>query len=166
VGNDALEAQRKRAEYLSRANYVRLHSAESNVLPFAAPVAPQSERKSIQVEVDAYINNLELAKRCRKSVNDKRKFLTAFIGTIGKTYVGEYNRDDVLKFRNERMKKYEPKSVDTQMMTVVTFFNKWAKVKLGMEKSDWPEYVTNDPEPYSHEEIVALEAHSTGKPIC
>jgi len=59
------------------------------------------------------------------------------------------------------MAEYEPKSVDTAMMTVVTFFKQWL-VKLEMQKSDWPEYGTNPPEPYSDEEIVAMERVTTG----
>jgi integrase len=159
VGDDPLEAQRKRAEYLTRVNYKRLHS-ESTVLPFAAL---QRERKSIQDEAEAYLADLELAQRPRKSVNDKRKFLAAFVQIVGKTFVDEYDRNDVLKFRKARLLNYGPKSVDTQMMAVVTFFNKHLKVKLGMEASDWPEYSPNDPEPYSHAEIVAMEAHTRGK---
>jgi hypothetical protein len=62
------------------------------------------------------------------------------------------------------MQEYEPKSVDTMMMCVVTFFNRWLKIKLGMEESDWPEYNENDPEPYLNEEIVAMERVSTGVP--
>jgi len=159
VGNDALEAQRKRGEYLTHNEYARLHAA-SNVVPITAL---QSETKLIQTEVDAYLANLELAKQVKKSVSDKRKFLTAFITIAGKKYVDEYDRDDRLRFRNQRMKDYEPKSVDTQMMCVVTFFNKWLKIKLGMEKSDWPEVKIPDPEPFSREEIVAMEKRSTGK---
>jgi len=45
VGDDPLEAQRKRAEYLTRANSKRLHP-ESTVLPFAAR---QREGKSIRL---------------------------------------------------------------------------------------------------------------------
>jgi len=112
VGNDALEAQRKRGEYLTHNEYARLHAA-SNVVPITAL---QSETKLIQTEVDAYLANLELAKQVKKSVSDKRKFLTAFITIAGKKYVDEYDRDDRLRFRNQRMKDYEPKSVDTQMM--------------------------------------------------
>jgi hypothetical protein len=51
-------------------------------------------------------------------------------------------------------------------MAVVTFFNRWLRVKLGMEKSDWPEYSENGPEPYSDEEVVALESYTRGKINC
>ncbi len=74
----------------------------------------------------------------------------------------EFDRDDVLAFRNKLMAEYEPKSVDTAMMTVVTFFKQWLQVKLEMHKSDWPEYATNPPEPYSDAEIVAMERVTTG----
>jgi len=113
--------------------------------------------------VDAYLAELELAQRPRKSVNDKRKFLTVFMQIVGKSFVDEYDRNDVLKFRKARLLNYEPKSVHTQMMAVVTFFNKHLKIKLGMKASDCPEYSPNDPEPYSRAEIVAMEAHTQGK---
>jgi integrase len=61
------------------------------------------------------------------------------------------------------MQEYEPKSVDTMMMCVVTFFNRWLKIRLGIEKSDWPEYSENDPEPYSDDEIRLLEKCSRDK---
>jgi hypothetical protein len=93
------------------------------------PNLVQFGRKVIKDEVDAYLANLELAKRPCSSINDKRRFLTDFLALIPKTYADEFNRDDVLKFRNELMKEYQPKSVDTQMMAVVTFFNRWLKIK-------------------------------------
>jgi hypothetical protein len=34
------------------------------------------------------------------------------------------------------------------MMCVVNFLNRGLKIKLGLEKSDWPAYDANDPEPY------------------
>ena len=63
VGPDALEAQRKRAVRLAQMDYERLSgnvvapTQASNMIQFAG------ERKIIQAEVDAYLVNLELAKR-------------------------------------------------------------------------------------------------------
>jgi hypothetical protein len=33
------------------------------------------------------------------------------------------------------------------MVAVVTFFNRWLKIKLRLEAKDWPETDDNDPEP-------------------
>ena len=63
----------------------------------------------------------------------------------------------------EVMADYDPSYVGKQMMAVVTFFNQWLRLKLNIQKSDWPEYEQNPPEPYGDAEIVALETHTKGK---
>ncbi len=69
----------------------------------------------------------------------------------------------MLVFRNELMADYDPNYVGKQMMAVVTFFNQWLRLKLNIQKSDWPEHEQSPPEPYNDAEIVALEAHTKGK---
>jgi len=164
VGNNALEAQRKRAVRLAQMEYERLSGKA--VAPTQASSGAQlaAEGKLIRVEVDAYLANLELAKRPHRTVQSKRRFLLDFLGTIPKKFVHEFGRNDVLTFRNKQMSQFDPKGVETQMMCVVTFFNRWLKIKLGIETSDWPEYDDNDPEPYVDDEIVAMEKVSTGIP--
>ncbi|MHB8485213.1 MAG: tyrosine-type recombinase/integrase [Candidatus Acidiferrales bacterium] len=165
VGEDALEAQRKRLLRLNQMEYERLsgrsaaaaHSGQPSVVEF-------SGRKVIKDEVEAYFANLELAKRPHRTVQSKRRFLTTFLSIVPKKFADEFCRDDVLTFRNKLLQEYDPKSVDTMMMCVVTFFSRWLKIKLGVEKSDWPSYDVNDPEPYLDDEIVALEKVSTGIP--
>jgi integrase len=154
VGDDPLEAQRKRAEYLTRANYPRLHSE------FAAP---QRERKSIQSEADAYISDLKLSRRPDKSVKDKRRFLLDFAETVKATHVDELTRADMLTFRNAKLAEYAPKSVNTMMMAVSTFLKQRCEVNLKMRASDWPDYDPAPPEPYIYEGIIAMEQCTTGK---
>lgn len=60
-------------------------------------------------------------------------------------------------------KGFEPKTIDTRMMAVVTFFNRWLKIKLGLDARDWPETHDNDPEPYTDEEAGKLEIASVGE---
>jgi hypothetical protein len=60
-------------------------------------------------------------------------------------------------------KGFEPKTIDTRMMAVVTFFNRWLKIKLGLDAKDWPETHDNDPEPYTDDEAAKLEAASAGE---
>jgi hypothetical protein len=105
AGNDASKAQQKRKLKLNQVEYERLSG--KSVAP--GPNLVQFGRKVIKDEVDAYLANLELAKRPCSSINDKRRFLTHFLSLIPKTYADEFNRDDVLKFRNQLMKEYEPK---------------------------------------------------------
>ena len=165
VGLDALDAQRRRLLRLNQMEYARLSGRTQAVTSGVGPSIVQfNGRKVIKDEVEAYLANLELAKRPSRTVQSKRRFLTMLLGIVSKRFADEFRRDDVLKFRNKLMLEYEPKSVETMMMCVVTFFNRWLKIKLGIEKSDWPEYNENDPEPYLDDEIVAMERVSTGIP--
>jgi integrase len=165
VGLDALEAQRRRLLRLNQLEYARLCGRSVAVMSAIGPSIVQfNGRKVIKDEVEAYLANLELARRPSRTVQSKRRFLAMFLDIVPKRFADEFRRDDVLTFRNELMQEYEPKSVETMMMCVVTFFNRWLKIKLGIEKSDWPEYYENDPEPYLDEEIVAMERVSTGIP--
>ena len=55
-------------------------------------------------------------------MQSKRKYLGDFVGLIGKEFADEYRREDVLKYKNKLQDKgFEPKTIDTQMMAVVTF---------------------------------------------
>jgi integrase len=165
VGTDALDAQRKRLLRLNQMEYARLSGRSLAAGSAGQPgVFEFSGRKVIKDEVEAYLANLELAKRTHRTVQSKRRFLTTFLSIVPKKFADEFCRDDVLRFRNKLMQEYEPKSVDTMMMCVVTFFNRWLKIKLGIEKSDWLDYDNNDPEPYLDDEIVAMEKVSTGIP--
>ena len=159
VGADALEAQHQRKLKLNQAEYGRLRG--KTLAP--GPNVVQLGRKVIKDEVDAYLANLELAKRPYKTVGEKRRFLTSFLTVVPKKFVDEFSRNDVLVFRNELMDDYDPSYVGKQMMAVVTFFNQWLRLKLNIQKSDWPESEQNPPEPYSDAEIVALETHTKGK---
>ena len=77
VGEDALEAQRKRLLRLNQMEYQRL-SAKSLASGSAGgpSVVEFIERKVTKDEVEAYLANLELAKRPHKTVQSKRRFLT------------------------------------------------------------------------------------------
>ena len=163
VGDDASEAQRKRMLRHNQMEYARLSGRSLAAASAGQPsVVEFSGRKIIKDEVEAYLANLELAKRPHRTVQSKRRFVSTFLSIVPKKFADEFHRDDVLTFRNKLMQEYEPKSVDTMMMCVVTFFNRWLKIKLGVEKSDWPSSDVNDPEPYLDDEIVALEKVSTG----
>lgn len=147
VGADALEAQRKRLLRLNQMEYQRLsgrspaaaHTRQPSVVEF-------NGRKVIKDEVEAYLADLELTRRPARTVQSKRKFVGDFVGLIGKKFADEYRREDVLKYKNKLQDEgFQPKTIDTRMMAVVTFFNRWLKIKLGLDAKDWPETHVNDP---------------------
>ena len=159
VGEDALKAQHQRKLKLNEVEYERLRGKTLA----SGPNVVQLGRKVIKDEVDAYLANLELAKRPYKTVGEKLRFLTSFLTIVPKKFVDEFSRNDVLAFRNQLMAEYDPNYVRKQMMAVVTFFNQWLRLKLNIQRSDWPEHEQSPPEPYNDAEIVALEAHTKDK---
>jgi hypothetical protein len=124
VGVDALEAQHQPKVELNHLERERLSGK-------TAPPGPnlvQLGRKVIKDEVDAYLANLELAKRPFKTVGEKRRFLASFLKIVPKKFVDEFSRNDLLIFRNELMAGYDSEYVSKQMMAVVTFFNQIKRV--------------------------------------
>src|SRR5208283_2108823 len=119
AGADALTAQRQRHALLSgNALEYELYSGKS--VPKAAAIQYQEPfangRKKVKDEISKYLDDMVASKRPGKSVRMNRNFLNAFANLIGKEYADQYNRDDVIKFRNHLLDKgYERKYIDTQM---------------------------------------------------
>ena len=160
AGVDALEAQRRRQLRLNQIEYERL-SRKSSVAAERLSVVEFRGPRVIKDEVEAYLADLKLTRRPARTVQSKRKYLGDFVGLIGKEFADEYRREDVLKYKNKLQDEgFAPKTIDTRMMAVVTFFNRWLKIKLGLDAKDWPETHDNDPEPYTDDEAAKLEAAS------
>ena len=141
-------------ERLSGRSAAAAHPGRPSVVEF-------SGRKVIKDEVEAYLADLELTRRPARTVQSKRKYLGDFVGLIGKEFADEYRSEDVLRYKNKLQDEgFAPKTIDTRMMAIVTFFNRWLKIKLGPDAKDWPETHDNDPEPYTDEEAAKLEAAS------
>ena len=159
VGEGALEAQRKHLLRLNQMEYERLSGGNLAAGSVGQPsVVTFSGRKIIRDEVDAYLADLELTRRPARTVQSKRKYLGDFVRLIGKKFADEYRREDVLKYKNKLQDEgFEPKTIDTRMMAVVTFFNRWLKIKLRLDAKDWPETHDNDPEPYTSEQADNLK---------
>jgi integrase/recombinase XerD len=167
AGPDALKAQRQQHALLS-GNSLKYERYSGRPAPKLDAVQPQepiaSGRKRVKDEIPEYLNDMIAAKRPGKSVRMNRNFLNAFAKLIGKEYADEYNRDDVVKFRNALVDKgYEKKYIDTQMDFVLTFFRHWIKLPIQMERGDRLKYAANLPEPYADEEIIAMERTAKSK---
>jgi integrase len=165
AGVNALEAQRRRQLRLNQIEYERLSRKSSVAASAERPsVVEFHGPKVIKDEVNAYVADLELTRRPARTVQSKRKYLGDFVGLIGKEFGDEYRREDVLKYKNKLQDEgFAPKTIDTRMMAVVTFFNRWLKIKLGLDAKDWPETHDNDPEPYTDDEAAKLEVASLGE---
>jgi len=122
VGLDALEAQRKRLLRLNQMEYERLSGRSLAAASVGQPsLVALSGRKVISDEAEAYLADLEPTRRPARTVQSKRKYLSDFVRLTGKTFVDEYRREDVLKYKNKLQDEgFEPKTIDTRMMAVVT----------------------------------------------
>ena len=114
VGENALEAQRKRLLRLNQIEYERLSGTSLPASPAGHPsVVEFSGRKVIKDEVEVYLADLELTRRPARTVQSKRKYLGDFVGLIGKKFADEYRREDVLKYKNNLQDDgFEPKRFD------------------------------------------------------
>lgn len=162
VSADALEAQRKQSRLL-QGNVVGVSEHDNPKLGVIQSIAPD-RRKEIKAEITAYLDAMVEAKRPEKSVRMNRHFLNAFAGLIEKRFCDEYSREDVVKFRNKLLGNgYSRKYISTQMDFVLTFFRHHVGMPIQMKDGDNLEYATNPPEPYAHQEIVAMERTAKGK---
>jgi len=151
AGPDALKAKRQQHALLS-GNSLEYELYSGRSVPKLAVVQPQEPvangRNRVKHEISKYLDGMVASKRPGKSVRMNRNFLNAFANLIGKEYADEYNRDDVIKFRNGLLDKgYKRKYIDTQMDFVLTFFRHWIKLPIQMERGDRLEYAANPPEP-------------------
>jgi hypothetical protein len=73
VGLDALEAQRRRQLRLNQIEYERLSGKSRAATSLGPSVIEFAGRKIIKDEVEAYIANLELAKRPHKTVQSRQR---------------------------------------------------------------------------------------------
>jgi hypothetical protein len=74
VGTGALDAQRKRLLLLNQMEYARLSDRSLAAASTGQPsVVEFAGRKVIKDEVEAYLANLELAKRTHRTVQSKRR---------------------------------------------------------------------------------------------
>jgi hypothetical protein len=143
VGHDALEAQRQQHHLLAGGTTVRVREPDTDkyklvTIPSAQPREPVAHgRKKIKDEIAKYLDDMVASKRPAKSVRMNRNFLHAFANLIGKEYADEYEREDVIKFRNALLDEgYERKYIDTQMDFVLTFFRHWLKLPILIAGSD------------------------------
>lgn len=167
AGPDALTAQRQRHALLS-GNSLEYERYSGRPVPKPAVAKPEEPvadgRKKIKDEISKYLDDIVASKRPGKSVRMNRNFLTGFANLTRKEYADEYNRDDVIKFRNDLLDKgYERKYIETQVDFVLTFFRRWIKLPIQMERGDRLDYAANPPEPYADEEIIAMERTAKGK---
>jgi integrase len=159
LGPDALEAQREQHRRLNALTGLHVVNDSGKITRMPDIPTPGLGRKRIKDEIAAYLDNLVLSKRPAKTVRMRRNFLNAFADLIGKEFCDEYNREDVIKFRNNLTgQNYRLKYIDTQMNVVVTFFKQWVKMPIALDKRDWLDFSPNDPEPYTDGEIVAMES--------
>ena len=110
-------------------------------------VAVANGRKKVDEEISRYLDDMVASKRPGKSVRMKLNFLNAFAKLIGKEYVDQDNRSDVIKFRKRLFNKDdERKYIDTQMNFVLTLFKRWIKLPIQMKRGDRLEYGSVTPD--------------------
>ena len=129
-----------------------------------APKKASSSRITIQAAVDSYLESLRIKKRPTKTVSSKTYELGLFTGYCKKHYMDELVSADPLGFRDHlRSAEYAERTVYNYLMTVTTFLKKNGVFRIVglLEAEDWPEILRTDPEPYTEDEVRALQVVAT-----
>lgn len=158
---DALTAQRQQHALLS-GNSVEYKLYSGRSVPKVALAQPREPvangRKKVKDEISKYLDDMVASKRSGKSERMNRNFLNAFANLTNKEYGDEYNRDDVIRFRNDLLDKgYERKYIDTQMDFVLTFFRHWLKLPIQSPSRLWQPGRPNRPPAEAQSQILIRE---------
>ena len=112
--------------------------------------------------MDAYINDLYREKNLMpRTIADKRFELNGWMGWTTKQHIEELNRADLLAFRDRlRAEGLAEWTVQTNLTSVVTMLkrNPLKQITGLLKRQDWPEIEDTQPEPYTVEEVLALQS--------
>jgi integrase len=123
-----------------------------------------ASRVTLRVAVDAYLESLRVKNRPTKTITGKTYELGLFTGFCKKSFMDELVSADMLGFRDYlRSEDYAERTVYNYLMTVTTFLKKNGVYRIVglLEAEDWPEIPPTEPDPYSKEEVRALQSVAT-----
>ena len=126
------------------------------------PITAKPIRAKITDAADAYIADLYREKNLTpRTIKDKRFELNRWLGWTTKQHIEELTRADLLAFRDRlRSEGLAEWTVQTNLTSVVTMLKRNPlKQVIGLLKAqDWPEIEDTLPEPYTVEEVLALQS--------
>ena len=119
----------------------------------------------IRDAADKYIDTLwAQGNLVPRTIKDKRFEIDRWIGWCGKQHIEELDRSDLIAFRDRlRSEGLAEWTVKTNMTTLVTMLkhNPLKPVVSLLKPEDWPVIEDTEPEPYSVEEVLALQSVAT-----
>src|SRR6266481_4356027 len=130
----------------------------------AAPVPGKTRLRDV---VDAYIDKLHRDNNLRpKTIQGKQFKLRRWTDFSLKTCFEDLTREDLLVYRNHlKGEGYADWTVNSNLMSIVTCLKKSpltkATYKPLLEADDWIEIPDSEPEPYTVEEVLALQDVAT-----
>jgi integrase len=114
---------------------------------------------------DAYIDALWAeGNLVAKTIKGKKFELYRWIGWAKKQHVDELERSDMISFRDRlRAEGLAEWTVESNLMTVITMLkhNPLKRVTGVLKPQDWPEIPDSEPNPYTIEEVKALQEVAT-----
>ena len=126
------------------------------------PITAKPIRAKITYAADAYIADLYREKNLTpRTIKDKRLELNRWLGWTTKQHIEELTRADLLAFRDRlRSEGLAEWTVQTNLTSVVTMLKRNPlKQVIGLLKAqDCPEIEDTQPEPYTVEEVLALQS--------
>jgi integrase len=160
VGDDALEAQRKRMLRLNQLEYERL----SGKAPVPTTVV---ERTLLAAAVERYFSNCEARGLDSKTIRAYHSAVDPFVAQCKKAYVEDVDKQDMIDFMGWLRKQPVPKrkhgnparTMNNKVGNVRIFLKEFGITKL-LKKNEEPKYHKKKVVAHTDEELALLYAHA------
>jgi len=125
---------------LARRKQAELSAVRNGIIPAQAAPEPEPERITVAAALDHYSEYIKYHRSLR-TFRTYRPILASFKSFCAKTYVDDVERQDLLDFATECLKKGQKgKSVYNKLVVISQVMKQHGKAKL-LNTADWPSFV-------------------------
>src|SRR5260370_4770956 len=164
VGDEALEAQRRRQAHLAKKEYERL----SGTAPVQSAAAePISGKTPLAAAVESYFAKLEARGADPKTIRTYRSAVDPFAENCAKTYVEDVTKQDIINFMGWLRKQPvplrkhgNPERTYANKIGYLAIFLKAFGVTRLLKKSEYPQYEEKMITAHTDDELCHLYSHA------
>lgn len=140
---------------LARRKQAELSAVRNGIIPAQAAPEPEPERITVAAALDHYSEYIKYHRSLR-TFRTYRPILASFKSFCAKTYVDDVERQDLLDFATECLKKGQKgKSVYNKLVVISQVMKQHGKAKL-LNTADWPSFVETMRPIYENAELEKL----------
>jgi integrase/recombinase XerD len=140
---------------LARRKQAELSAVRSGIMPAQPAPEPEPERITVSAALDRYSEYIQYHRSLR-TFRTYRPILAGFKSFCAKTYVDDVERQDLLDFATDCLKKGQKgKSVYNKLVVISQVMKQHGKAKL-LNTADWPSFVETMRPIYENAELEKL----------